>query len=235
MKKIDKFNPYELFGLTSKSNLKQLKKAYYNWAKLVHTDKGGNRDDFEVIHYCYEYIRNQLENCKEVKTYEQLENDFEEFCKKQILIIPPFRKIFLESSDGECFKKFHKRFEELNKKTIDGVFDNPFNEGYGIFMNKSEKIIDYKNIKQKNKIKNVFKKEIIKYQQPNLIFYGNFYNYKVKKIKDFSHILKNLECTDYVKAFSKTEIVKVDINKRAKTLKELLISRKLIFKNEKKI
>ena len=113
MSKISSLNPYSCLGVSPNSTLKELKKSYYNWAKLVHTDRGGNRNDFETIHYCYTYIKKQFENCKDIKSYEEQEKDFEDFCKNQTLELPPFRKIFLESEEGEGFKKFNEKF--LNK------------------------------------------------------------------------------------------------------------------------
>ena len=57
-------NPYELLGLSVDSNIKDLRKAYYEFSFLCHPDKGGNSEEMDVVHKSYKYIKNQLENCQ---------------------------------------------------------------------------------------------------------------------------------------------------------------------------
>ena len=66
-------NPYDLFNLTTKSTLKQLQKKYYKMALICHPDKGGCKNDMIIIHTAYIYIKEQLENCKNIKKYEEIE------------------------------------------------------------------------------------------------------------------------------------------------------------------
>ena len=73
-------NPYDIMNLTSESTLKDLKKAYYDLALICHPDKGGQEEDMIVIHNAYKYIKEQLENCENVGTYEELEDEFTSFC-----------------------------------------------------------------------------------------------------------------------------------------------------------
>ena len=74
-------NQYKLLGVTVNSTKSELKKNYYDLAKICHPDRGGNSNDMNVIYKCYKYIENHFENCKNVKTYDEYEQDFEDFCK----------------------------------------------------------------------------------------------------------------------------------------------------------
>ena len=65
-------NPYEMLGLTSESTINELTKSYYSMSLLCHPDKGGNTDDMIVIHNAYKYIKKQLENCSNTKSFEPL-------------------------------------------------------------------------------------------------------------------------------------------------------------------
>lgn len=130
-------NPYDLFGIVNadKSNLKELKKKYYELALLVHPDKNNSQDgaDMHVVHMAYKYCREQLENAENRKTsVEQLEKEFERFCKEQAEAPPPFRDIV---DDALEMAKFNKTFEECHIETGYGM---SFKSGYGDLMEKSE-------------------------------------------------------------------------------------------------
>ena len=69
-------NPYEIMNLTPDSTLKDLQRAYYDMALICHPDRGGTEEDMIVIHNAYKYIKEQLENCENVSSYEELEEEF---------------------------------------------------------------------------------------------------------------------------------------------------------------
>lgn len=116
---MESINPIELFGLNFKNlNEKDLKKKYYELALLCHPDKGGNKDEMIIIQKSYEYIKKQIDNCKNIPSYEQSEEDFESFCKLQESQIPDFLEIFKESDDYKRNIEFNKKFEELKKKRL---------------------------------------------------------------------------------------------------------------------
>ena len=56
-------DPYDLLGVTRETPLKEVKDAYYRFARLVHPDKGGSREQMQVVIDAYESI---------VKTIQQL-------------------------------------------------------------------------------------------------------------------------------------------------------------------
>tara|TARA_Y100001958_G_C21157149_1_gene491912 strand:+ start:370 stop:1110 length:741 start_codon:yes stop_codon:yes gene_type:complete len=221
-------NPYKLFHLTSKSTLEQLRKAYYKMALLCHPDKGGSEDDMIIIHRAYIYIKAQLENCKEEKEYEKMEEDFNDFCKKQTEKPPPFRDIWELSDD----KKFHDRFnQQFMKKHYSTQTDdqehNPFQDGYGSLMDNSEyhsigssTKINY-NEKVKGTSQTVFKKDMIIYEEPNALpdTYGKYQNLKIKKIEDYSDGMMS----DYLKSYCEPE--QQDISIKERTLDDIIKER----------
>lgn len=206
-------NPYKLFGININSTLRELKKAYYCLSLLCHPDKGGDKEDMDIIHKAYKYVKEQLQNNNCSITYEEAEEEFERFCKEQESLPPPFSKIYEEAS--EFIHDFNRKFEQLNKDIY-----TPFSDGYGQFMDISDSVdinnyeCKYSNKQYKDAIevplKHTFSREVVIYKEPQYLpnTYGKYYNFNVKKIDDFSDkIGQNLEGTDYIKAFSPVEIV----------------------------
>ncbi len=247
-------NPYQLLGINpNMPDLKQLQKSYYQLALLCHPDKGGNKDSMNIVHKCYLYIKKQFANCQNLKSYEELEKEFADFCKTQEEQPPPFRVIWENSEEYDNLKKFNEEFEKQQKEYFKNCnleenkdsFRDCFQEGYGKYMDISE----YQNnseIKQNlssNKLSNIpkeknkhnFKTSLILYKEPtaNPIGYGQNYRYDVNDITDFTDKLtySNIILNDYKKAFSEeTEKLNFkDITQnRPKTLDELLKRRETI-------
>ena len=200
-------NPYNLLGVTIDTDIVTLKKNYYHLALICHPDKGGNSKDMDVIHKAYKYVENQIKNIKN-KTYEELENEFETFCRNQIETkIPTFYHIYKECHDW--LDKFNKEFENLDRKEADYLL---FSEGYGNLMDKTIKNTEYEDIETNNN-KNIFDKELITYNEPKSYpdTISNTYRLDIKNIKDFSQCDGNLNMSDYFHAFCNPE--KLDIPK----------------------
>lgn len=236
-------NPYELLGLSPKSNFSELKKAYYELSLLCHPDRGGNSKEMIIIHNSYQYIKKQFENCNKncnlENTYENMEKEFEIFCNKQEKEPPPFRDIFNETND--FIKDFNKKFTE-NKNRINSI--NPFEKGYGNLMESSDlKDSDIKNYKEyeneniSQPLKTNFNNQIIHYEDPLYLpdNYGKNYDLHTKEINDFTHNDNNLQMSDYKLAFNNSdknleEILNIDI--KPKTLGDLIKERSNIYTNE---
>ena len=58
-------NPFSLLGVSSKSTLADLKKAYYQLSLMCHPDKGGDSSDMIVVAKAYQYVKQQLEKIKD--------------------------------------------------------------------------------------------------------------------------------------------------------------------------
>ena len=212
-------NPYQLLGVTPNSTIPELKKSYYQLALLCHPDKGGNNDDMRVVHQSYKYIKRQMENANYTKSYEDLEQEFQQFCKEQEEIKPPtFMSIFEETND--FVREFNKRFQESvsNYDVVD-----PFKDGYGNLMDESvapESFQINPNLNYTNNdtelvkpVANEFSRHIMVYKEPEYLpnTYGNFFHLDNKKIEDFSELQGDVPMTDYRLAFSPPE--KMDYSK----------------------
>ena len=227
-------NPYQLLGVNpNMPDLKQLKKSYYQLALLCHPDKGGKKESMDIVHKCYLYIKKQFVNCQNVKTYEELEKEFADFCKTQEEQPPPFREIWENSEEYDNLKKFNEEFDkqqaeffkECDNKNKEGndtftnCFQN-FQKGYGQYMDISEyhtqNSEDIQKIQENTtqtmpmpteKNKHEFTTSLIIYEEPtaNPVGYGQHYRYDVNKVNDFTDTLStsNITLNDYKKAFSK--------------------------------
>ena len=227
-------NPYLLFGLSSRSTIKDLRKAYYEFSLCCHPDKGGNTLEMNIVHKAYLYIKEQLENCRQEKTYEELEQDFEDFCKTQETTkSPSFRDIYDSCNDFAL--EFNKRFE----KNTESNFKNPFDEGYSKLMEQSENVVlDYPQKDENKPITKDFGQQLISYKEPNYLpdSYGDNFQLNNDKINDFSHKLKSISLTDYVKAFSEIHSENVDKNHQMfnKSLDDLVNERNILEKELQK-
>lgn len=217
--------PYELFGLDENSKMSELKKAYYGMALMVHPDKGGTKDEMDILHKAYVYVKNQIENrVDNPKSLEELEDEFKDFLQKQEEIpVPKFSDIYDETNDW--IKDFNTKFEEeAAKKFGDGVAKDPMHDpynsqyGYGDMMDKSE--IDpeaaYKETQDYEKIRETPDKPTIKFHKELIAYkgystYGDFGSNALsldgKRVNDFSGIGMG----DYMAAFSDPE--KIDDNR----------------------
>ena len=197
-------NPYELLGLKINSNLSQLKKNYYHLSLLTHPDKGGSQEDFHTVHLAYQYIKKQLENIKEV-TYEDLEDEFSNFCEAQKQIPKPtFYEVSLEANDW--LNEFNAKFDK--SINCDSEEHNPFSDGYGTLMDPSEINLDSlpEDLNAEMEFPTekdfaehqVFVGEIVEYKEPDLL--PNFVKYlplDKKQIDDFSLLDGNIQGSDY--------------------------------------
>jgi len=237
-------NPYQLLGLSSKSTIKDLKKAYYELSLLCHPDKGGNDDEMIVLHHSYKYISNQLQNCKTQKSYHSLEKEFEDFCQQQEKYTPKFSDIFDETND--FIHQFNKTFkqqyiQQQSNSNID--FTSPFQKGYSEFMDKSSfsqqtnHNPQYQPLSQsiiEQNTQNNFKQKLVIYKEPFSLpnTYGTHCHLDQSEINDFSHFSQNLNLSDYKIAFNSQEqnleTQLYNPNLLTKTYEQLLHERNLL-------
>ena len=231
-------NPYQIMGIDpDKPDLKKLKKTYYRWALLCHPDKGGKKEDMTTIHNCYLWIKKQFKNCENQKTYEELESEFELFCKTQEENPPPFVEIWKSSDEYKKLQLFNSQFEKeflIQSKNDTKYFTNG---GYGNLMDQSEwtnnfEIVNEQPKTPRKKTKQTFHNEIIIYEEPtaNPFGYGENYRFDVTKVNDYSHE----QTYDYQKAFSnykKPLVEQFEIPKRPTTLEELKKQRETFLSN----
>ena len=119
-------NPYDLLGVDYRSSLCELRDRYKNLALIMHPDKGGNKDDMIKLHQAYLYIREQLEYANHDKTYEKLEEEFEQFCKNQEKVEVPDLLNIIHNEDFK--EKFNEKFER--EKEEGNCYKLSYSRGY---------------------------------------------------------------------------------------------------------
>jgi len=78
-------DPYKLLGLTVKDKRDDVRNAFKSLSLLCHPDKGGRREDMEVLYIAYKYILEQIEFGEHGRTMEDEENKFKRFLEYQKL------------------------------------------------------------------------------------------------------------------------------------------------------
>lgn len=220
-------NPYEIMNLTPDSTLKDLKRAYYDMALICHPDRGGTEEDMIIIHNAYKYIKEQLENCENVGTFEELEEEFSTFCNEQEETPPPFRDIWENSEEKNRHDDFNRAFNELHEKSDESNEDENLHndKGYQRYMIDSKyrqsgivENIDYKPLNMDELTEEFedsdgefieqveFENKIIEYKEPEGILEIN--------VKDG---------IDYYDAFCKP--IENDVKIKNRTLEELIAER----------
>lgn len=201
-------NPFHLFGLNIDSTLSDLKKSYYELSLICHPDRGGDKQQMITVHNSYLYLKKQLSNINHQdlsETYQGLEQQFQDFCLQQTKELPDFGTIYDENND--FIYKFNRQFEERHQQ-LKQEQPNPFQDGYSTLMEPSNNQVSdnpkYPLSDCEQQIKNSFQQQLIEYQEPQTLpdNYGNYLNFNVSKIDDFSHQTPTLEMTDYLKAHS---------------------------------
>ena len=140
------------------------------------------------------------------QTYEQLEQEFQEFCKIQEKEPPKFCKIFSETHE-EWNNVFNTSYSEQK-------YSNLFDKGYGNLMDKSEISENYKT-DEKNGPKNQFACQIIEFKEPEYLP-NTLINFPLdnKKITDFTETSGELKMSDYKLTFSQLENNKEEVEER---------------------
>lgn len=204
-------NPYELLGVNTDTDIKMIKKKYYELSMLCHPDKGGSPDDFRTVHTAYLYVIEQMKTRVEnpEKSYLDLEKEFKNFCEKQTEKPPTFHQIFVDHN--EEIKHFNRVFDETQDSIIQKDKPvspkwtaDPFKNGYGKQMDKSEANDKYTTT-VKSEPGNKFQTEIIHYKEPVSLqetYYGGLHRFDKTTVSDFSHNTPHLSMTDYSRAYS---------------------------------
>ena len=161
-------DPFELLGVTIESSPEDAKSSFQRLALLVHPDKnpgGGSQDQMIELLKAYKFVMMQLNLVNRTNTVENLENEFEEFCKAQKdadldIRSRELREIIMGEDDADRLEneekfreKFNEAFESRMKEQryesseeeprddqlIEDAFEPVSNkQGYGSVMAKSE-------------------------------------------------------------------------------------------------
>lgn len=124
-------DPYALLGVTVNSSGSEVRKQYLSLASMCHPDRGGNASDMQVVHDAYKYVSQQVALNRQV-TLEELQHEFDTFCREQTSKPPPFRVIFDserdENSKGCKRSTIHNQDVDIFSQSCI-VDDGAFEEG----------------------------------------------------------------------------------------------------------
>jgi curved DNA-binding protein CbpA len=183
-------DPYKLLGVTVKHKRDDVRSAFKSLSLLCHPDKGGIREDMEVLYVAYRYILEQIEFSEHGRTMEDEEQKFKDFLELQISQKSEIPSLF-EIMTDEKNKDFNEMFEKRRESE----------EEYGMCYQS--------NYEEKIKLEpEVFTREIIEYKEPKTYQEMNFktiYDFTMHPVQDFS----GGSCVDYVVAFSPPEDMKI--------------------------
>jgi len=182
-------DPYKLLGVSIKNKREDVRNAFKSLSLLCHPDKGGRREDMEVLYVSYRYILEQIEFGEHGRTMEDEETKFKDFLESQISQkseIPSLFEIMTDEKNRDFNAMFEKRKESADE--------------YGMCYQS--------NYEEKIKLEpEVFTREIIEYKEPKTYQEMNFkpvYDFTMHPVQDFSGGC----CVDYVVAFSPPEEIK---------------------------
>jgi len=202
-------DPYKLLGVTVKHKREDVRSAFKSLSLLCHPDKGGRREDMEVLYVAYRYILEQIEFAGHGRTMEDEEEKFKDFLESQISQkseIPSLFEIMTDEKNKDFNAMFEKRKESADE--------------YGMCYQS--------NYEEKIKLEpEVFTREVIEYKEPKTYMETNFtpvYDFTMHPVQDFS----GGGCVDYVVAFSPPEEMKVveekNVEEEFEKLKNLRIA-----------
>lgn len=207
-------NPYEFLGLTVKSSLNDLRKAYYNMSLACHPDKGGSAEAMVTLHTAYKYIKEHLDNVQEQpdsnKTYEELQKEFDDYIKEQDSMKPPsFLNVVAESLDIKP-SDYMAIYEEIKPDISDILM-------YDIMLCCMNEVIRryifIERITQEEAIKKVTKEEVLYAVRADLLKYSEKDKllYSASIPDGYGALMDKSELDDTIKppttAFEKQEMI----------------------------
>lgn len=89
-------DPFNLLGVTMHSTCQEVRKRYYGLACICHPDRGGTNEQMQMLHNAYRYVMDQVSLNRSV-AFEELEQEFKDFCDAQTSAPPEFRSIYADA------------------------------------------------------------------------------------------------------------------------------------------
>jgi len=159
-------DPYELLGVSYKDNREEVKVSFKRLALVCHPDKGGSKEEMDVLYGAYRYVLHQIEFGEHGRTMEEEEERFKEFMDEQVReSIPSLFEIMTD----EANKKFNEAWDENEEEKMPMCYPS--------------------NYEDKMEEPEVFSREVIRYKEPKSLdelVMGEVMDLKVKDVKDFT-------------------------------------------------
>ena len=193
-------NPYELLGVTPNSSVSDVRKSYYALACLCHPDRGGTNNQMRTLYNAYSYLIEQVSANRSV-TYDQLEDEFAQFCARQTACPPRFADIHAEAFN---LPRFNDLFESVTQsEEMDGAFADG---GYATVPSDiGQGGTDYDpSVTSSNESLESFSTDMIEYKEPSPLVMplSTVRDLTAQTITDFSCPVGKLQACDYRVALS---------------------------------
>jgi curved DNA-binding protein CbpA len=201
---------YKILGVSKSTPLEKIKRNFKTLALELHPDRGGNEHLFNVLKESYVQILENLKNQQQDKQFTELKQDHDHYINTKNNV----KNVKLSNIDEvSVMKQFHKVFKDSKITDADSI-------GYGENMIKSEprteiniektikKFTIDKFNKQFDNAEPLNKTHLVKKYNPDPYIMSNnlqFTELGIDTISDYSgknEYSKDLQYTDYVKAFS---------------------------------
>lgn len=124
---LNQFDLYKVLKLTSNATPSQIKKSYYELAKIYHPDKGGDKKKFYIISVAYKvlydsqrreaYDEKYYNSGKNKRTLEDLQDEYKKELKSKVQI----EKLDMTKKDAK--KKFNEAFQKNKDVESDYIYD----------------------------------------------------------------------------------------------------------------
>lgn len=225
------FDPWQLLGIGPASSLNDARRAYYELARIVHPDRGGNAEDMRMLHDAYKWIYQQLAGATFPITVEDpsktplidmvlgMDKASLEACYDQVkenddprtkTMTLEWVKYLVERDmmAGRDLRKIEQYMQESMGVVLDAhgtMQPASIPGGYEEMMDPHEEVTDYKMVTPPNPPAVPFCKEMIAYQEPVCasMFGMSEESLRVPQEKeDYSGNKERLCMTDYAIAYS---------------------------------
>lgn len=222
-------DPYQVLGISKEHSWEELKNAYRQAAKLVHPDRGGSEQLFNIVTECFRQLAYEYKMRMEVRPHHELKKEASTYYQDR----PVATRNPLDG-DGDFNDRFNRMFQE-NK-----LDDDEAERGYAHVMAESSAVRDDINIPramkkfQSSKFNDIFdkkvpvSKDVVVYRDPEPLNLARALQFTELggKTEDFSSALekgeRGLQYTDYMKAHTTTRLVdpKVAARKEYRNIEE---------------
>lgn len=212
-------DPYKVLSVSKECSWDELKTAYRNAAKLVHPDRGGSEQLFNIVTDCFRKLAYEHKMKLNNRQHHELKSEATHYYADRPVATRSPADIIGSGRDEDFNDRFNKMFQE-NK-----LDDDEETRGYAHMMAESSVIRDDINIPramkkfQASKFNDMFdkkvpvSKDVIVYKDPEPLNLARALQFTELggKIDDYSSAMekgeRGLQYTDYMKAHTTARLV----------------------------
>lgn len=216
---LEGLDPYQVLGVRKNFTFDELKEAYRTIARMVHPDKGGTDQLFQLVTNCFRTLANEYKMRTSDRPHWELKSESESFFERQMQNVRQPNPA--SANDDNFLDRFNKMFDENRLEEDEHSF------GYGHMMTPSSKKREDINVP---KILNKFNKDTFNktfdtvtlssskdvqvHREPEALPLAKKIQYTelgADKPSDYSsgegNTRRNLQYTDYMVAHTTTRLV----------------------------